>query len=65
MFTAYLICGFFFICRIYTQITTILIGMGASASLLVAFTVLAGCCLSDVITRSTAKALGVIQLIGG
>jgi len=45
------------------QITTILIGVGASASLLVSFTILYGCCLSGVITQSTAKVLGWIQFI--
>ncbi|XP_054167394.1 LHFPL tetraspan subfamily member 6 protein-like [Oppia nitens] len=45
------------------QITTILMGIGVSISLLVAFTVLASCCLSDVITKRSAKTIGVIQLI--
>jgi len=45
------------------QISTIVMGLGAAASLLVAFTIVAGCCLSDVITQTTAKAMGGIQLI--
>ena len=50
---------------IYYKITTILVGVGTAASLLVGFTVLAGCCLSDVITKSTSRTLGLIQLISG
>ncbi|XP_023209576.1 LHFPL tetraspan subfamily member 6 protein-like [Centruroides vittatus] len=45
------------------QISTITVGLGASVSLLVTFTSLAACCVSDVITKYTARVLGVVQLM--
>ncbi|XP_055932466.1 LHFPL tetraspan subfamily member 6 protein-like [Argiope bruennichi] len=45
------------------QVTTITVGLGAAVSLLVAFTALSACCLADVITKTTARILGLIQLI--
>lgn len=45
------------------QIATILVGVGASLSLLVAFTSLAACCVADVVTQPTARILGLMQLV--
>ncbi|GFW01524.1 LHFPL tetraspan subfamily member 6 protein [Trichonephila clavipes] len=47
------------------QVTTVTVGLGAAVSLLVAFTALSACCLADVITKTTARILGLIQLIAG
>lgn len=45
------------------QVTTVTVGIGAAISLLVAFTALSACCLADVVTKTTARILGLIQLI--
>ncbi|XP_013782193.1 lipoma HMGIC fusion partner-like [Limulus polyphemus] len=45
------------------QITTITVGVGAATSLLVAFTALAACCVTDVVTKRTARALGLVQVL--
>jgi len=50
---------------LYWQITTIVVGVAAAISLLVSFTAFSGCCMSDVITKGTARALGLIQLLAG
>lgn len=47
------------------QVTTVTVGIGAAISLLVAFTALSACCLADVVTKTTARILGLIQLIAG
>ncbi|CAL1279571.1 unnamed protein product [Larinioides sclopetarius] len=47
------------------QVTTVTVGLGAAVSLLVAFTALSACCLADVITKTTARILGLIQLFAG
>lgn len=47
------------------QATTISVGLGAAVSLLVAFTAMSACCLADVITKTTARILGLIQLLAG
>ncbi|XP_023221670.1 LHFPL tetraspan subfamily member 6 protein-like isoform X2 [Centruroides sculpturatus] len=45
------------------QIVTVAVGVGSAISLLAAFTALASCCISDVLTKSTARILGMIQLL--
>ncbi|XP_067143394.1 LHFPL tetraspan subfamily member 6 protein-like isoform X1 [Centruroides vittatus] len=45
------------------QIVTVAVGVGSAISLLAAFTAIASCCISDVLTKSTARILGMIQLL--
>lgn len=47
------------------QVTTVTVGLGAALALLVAFTALSACCLADVITKTTARILGLVQLVAG
>ncbi|XP_067143395.1 LHFPL tetraspan subfamily member 6 protein-like isoform X2 [Centruroides vittatus] len=47
------------------QIVTVAVGVGSAISLLAAFTAIASCCISDVLTKSTARILGMIQLLAG
>ncbi|XP_076057545.1 LHFPL tetraspan subfamily member 6 protein-like [Oratosquilla oratoria] len=47
------------------QVTTVLVGVGAGLSLLVAVTALAACCLTHVIHTTSARAAGMLQFIAG
>lgn len=47
------------------QAATVSVGLGAALALLVAFTALSACCLADVITKTTARILGLVQLLAG
>jgi len=46
------------------KVTTCSVGVGAAIVLLVAFITVPGCCVRDVITRTSARALGMFQVIG-
>ncbi|CAM1312055.1 LHFP (predicted) [Pycnogonum litorale] len=47
------------------QISTIITGIGATLSLLIAFTAISGCFTTDVITKRIARIAGGIQILSG
>lgn len=50
---------------LWFKVATVAVGVGAALSLLISFVTIIGCCLNDVITRTTARVLGMFQVIAG
>ncbi|VDK19356.1 unnamed protein product [Anisakis simplex] len=50
---------------IYWQISTICISMGCALSLLLTFILLASCCVKDIVTRTSALLIGLMQVVAG
>uniref|UniRef100_T1IZR1 LHFPL tetraspan subfamily member 6 protein n=1 Tax=Strigamia maritima TaxID=126957 RepID=T1IZR1_STRMM len=45
------------------QVSTVLVGGASAVALLVAFTAVMACCVTDIINQSTARAAGLVQLV--
>ncbi|KFD52325.1 hypothetical protein M513_06706 [Trichuris suis] len=50
---------------LWWKITTIVVGIGASLTIFTAIITLSACCTRDVITRTTARIIGIFQILAG
>ena len=50
---------------LWWQITTVTVAVGAAAAVLVAFVSLPACICKDIISRTSGRLLGVLQVVGG
>ncbi|KFD68952.1 hypothetical protein M514_13328 [Trichuris suis] len=48
---------------LWWKITTIVVGIGASLTIFTAIITLSACCTRDVITRTTARIIGIFQIL--